>query len=115
MAASWATPRPTSSPANSTSTMPIAPLSASIAAIITALALQCSSARSGCWAYLSTTLRTHPDRLTAKVLLPGLSVLERAVARVRSRVADHLHRRLAERLTPEQRMRLDGILVVPDE
>jgi TnpA family transposase len=52
---------------------------------------------------------------TGKVLLPGLSVLERAVARVRSRVGDHLHRRLADRLTPEQRASLDGLLVVPDE
>src|SRR5829696_6300776 len=30
--------------------------------------------------------------LSAKVLLPGLSVLERAVARVRSRASAHLHR-----------------------
>jgi hypothetical protein len=37
--------------------------------------------------------------LAGKVLLPGLSVLERAVARTRSRVHEHLHRRLVERLT----------------
>lgn len=52
--------------------------------------------------------------LAAKVLLPGLSILERTVARVRSRANAHLHRRLVERLTPEQRERLDGLVVVPD-
>ena len=52
--------------------------------------------------------------LAAKVLLPGLSILERAVARVRSRANAHLHRRLVERLTPEQRERLDGLVAVPD-
>ena len=52
--------------------------------------------------------------LAAKVLLPGLSILERAVARVRSRANAHLHRRLVERLTPFQRERLDGLVAVPD-
>ena len=52
--------------------------------------------------------------LASKVLLPGLSVLERAVARVRARVHDHLHRRLVDRLTPEQRTRLDGLITVSD-
>ncbi len=41
--------------------------------------------------------------LVSKVLLPGLSVLERDIARVRTRVAAHVHRRLVARLTPEQR------------
>ncbi len=52
--------------------------------------------------------------LAGKVLLPGLSVLERAVARVRSRVHEHLHRRLVERLTADQRMRLDNLVIVPE-
>ena len=52
--------------------------------------------------------------IAAKVLLPGLSVLERAVARVRSRAADHLFRRLAHHLTPEQRVRLDALVAVPE-
>src|SRR5215217_1734330 len=52
--------------------------------------------------------------LSAKVLLPGLSVLERAVARVRSRASAHLHRRLAERVTPEERERLDGLVAGPE-
>jgi hypothetical protein len=52
--------------------------------------------------------------VAAKVLLPGLSVLERAVARVRSRAADHLFRRLTAELTPEQRARLDALVVVPE-
>lgn len=53
--------------------------------------------------------------LAGKVLLPGLSVLERAVARVRSRVHEHLHRRLVDRLTPEQRTRLDDLVIVPEK
>jgi TnpA family transposase len=52
--------------------------------------------------------------IAAKVLLPGLSVLERAVARVRSRAADHLFRRLAHHLTPEQRAQLDALVTVPE-
>lgn len=43
----------------------------------------------------------------AKVILPGISVLERAVARVRARTHAYLHRRLTETLTIEQRQRLD--------
>ena len=53
--------------------------------------------------------------LAAKVLLPGLSVLERAVARVRARAADRLSRRLAGALTLEQRERLDALLAVPED
>jgi hypothetical protein len=52
--------------------------------------------------------------LAAKVLLPGLSVLERAVAKVRLRSSAHLHRRLAEGLTPAARLRLDSLIVVPE-
>ena len=52
--------------------------------------------------------------LSVKVLLPGLSVLERAVARVRSRANGHLHRRLIKGVTPSQRERLDGLVIVPE-
>ena len=52
--------------------------------------------------------------LEAKVLLPGISVLERAVARVRTRANSHLHRLLIEAMTPEQRVSLDELVAVPD-
>ena len=52
--------------------------------------------------------------LEAKVLLPGLSVLERAVARVRTRANLHLHRLLIEAMTLEQRASLDELVAVPD-
>ena len=59
------------------------------------------------------------DRATAwlvahKVLLPGASVLERTVARVRSRANSRLWRLLAARITPEQKARLDALLTVPE-
>jgi TnpA family transposase len=53
--------------------------------------------------------------MAAKVLLPGLTVLERQVARVRQRAADHLHRQLARKLTAEQRQRLDALVAAPDD
>ncbi|CAO3460021.1 hypothetical protein [Azospirillum argentinense] len=49
-----------------------------------------------------------------KVLLSGASVLERTVARVRSRANSRLWRLLAARITPEQKARLDALLVVPE-
>jgi hypothetical protein len=57
------------------------------------------------------------DRATAwlhanKVLLPGVSVLERFVARLRSRVEERLWRVLS-RITPEQNTRLNDLLMVP--
>ena len=52
--------------------------------------------------------------LAAKILLPGLSILERTVARVRLRSSAHLHRRVAEGVTPEARLRLDSLIVVPE-
>jgi len=48
------------------------------------------------------------------VLLPGISVLERAVAKVRTRANAQLHRLLIEAMTPEQRVRLDELVTVPD-
>lgn len=53
--------------------------------------------------------------LEAKILLPGLSVLERDVARVRGRVHAHVHRRLVDKLTPEQRLHLDTLVAVPED
>jgi hypothetical protein len=71
-----------------------------------------------CW---TGTDRPSPlfDRATAwlithKVLLPGPSVLERAIARVRGRASSRLWRLLAARITPDQRERLDALLIVPD-
>lgn len=52
--------------------------------------------------------------LEAKVLLPGQSVLERAVARVRTRANSRLHRLLIGAMTPEQRARLDSLVAVPE-
>lgn len=52
--------------------------------------------------------------IAAKVLLPGLTVLERSIARVRARAADHLFRTLTAKLTPEQRDRLDALVIVPE-
>jgi hypothetical protein len=57
------------------------------------------------------------DRATAwllanKILLPGASVLERFVARLRSRVEERLWRVLG-RITPEQNARLNELLIVP--
>ena len=51
--------------------------------------------------------------VTHKVLLPGASVLERAVARVRTRANSRLWRLLAARITLDQKARLDALLVVP--
>lgn len=52
--------------------------------------------------------------LANKVLLPGLSVLERTVARVRSRASARLFRLLVQEMTPEQKTRLDALVSVPD-
>src|SRR5215213_2816947 len=48
-----------------------------------------------------------------KVLLPGISVLERDVARVRDRANERLWRLLARELTSAHRQQLDALLVVP--
>src|SRR3546814_6593484 len=49
------------------------------------------------------------------LMLPGLSVLERDIARVRTRVAAHVHRRLVDKLTSEQRTRLDTLVAVAED
>ncbi|MFZ0255470.1 MAG: Tn3 family transposase, partial [Gammaproteobacteria bacterium] len=48
-----------------------------------------------------------------KVLLPGVSVLERFVAKVRNRVEERLWRRLGQGITAEQQMQLENLLTVP--
>ena len=59
------------------------------------------------------------DRTTArlverKILLPGVTVLTRLIARVRDRAAERLWRSLAQMPTPKQRRRLESLLTVPD-
>lgn len=49
-----------------------------------------------------------------KILLPGISVLERLIARVRSRVEDRLHFKLGKCVSEEQRKQLENLLTVPD-
>lgn len=52
--------------------------------------------------------------LSEKVLLPGLSVLERAIAQIKSLASAYLFRRLMERVKPEQPRRVDDLLVAPE-
>jgi len=52
--------------------------------------------------------------VTEKVLLPGVSALERLIARIRARAAQHLWRTLARNITPAQRDRLDALLISDD-
>ena len=52
--------------------------------------------------------------VTHKVLLPGASVLERTIARVRIRANSRLWHLLVARVTPDQKERLDALLVVPE-
>jgi TnpA family transposase len=52
--------------------------------------------------------------LAHKVLLPGVTQLERFVARVRSRMDARLWRLLAMEITDEQRKTLETLLVVPE-
>ncbi len=59
------------------------------------------------------------DRATAwligrKVLLPGVTTLERNVARVRTRAARRLWRQILAGITPDQRERLGALLAAPD-
>lgn len=48
----------------------------------------------------------------SKVLLPGVTTLARLVARVRDRAAARVWQRLSQIPDPEQRARLDGLLVI---
>lgn len=52
--------------------------------------------------------------LANKALLPGLTTLERAIARVRSRANERLWQRLTQQVSPEQRAKLEALLVVPE-
>ena len=52
--------------------------------------------------------------ITHKVLLPGVTVLERYVAEIRSRMETRLWRALTRNITTEQRYQLDQLLVVDE-
>lgn len=52
--------------------------------------------------------------LTHKVLLPGTTVLERFVAKVRGRVEARLYRLLGRGISPDQQAQLEELLVVPE-
>ena len=48
-----------------------------------------------------------------RVVLPGVTVLARLIARVRERTGQHLFRQLRTRLTPAQQAALEALLTVP--
>jgi Domain of unknown function (DUF4158) len=52
--------------------------------------------------------------ITHKVLLPGVTVLERHVGRVRSRAQEHIWRSLTRAVTPETKEKLEALLTIPD-
>lgn len=52
--------------------------------------------------------------ITHKVLLPGVTVLERHVARLRSRVQERIWALLSRSLSPEVKANLETLLAVPD-
>ena len=52
--------------------------------------------------------------ITHKVLLPGVTVLERQVARLRRRVQVRMWKSLVHKLSPEAKARLDTLLITPD-
>jgi len=49
-----------------------------------------------------------------RILLPGVTTLERLVARVRDRVSERLIQQLARSLSPEQARCLESLLIVPE-
>lgn len=51
--------------------------------------------------------------MTHKVLLPGISILERHVARLRSRVERRLWRALTQGISLAQQVELEALLSVP--
>lgn len=53
--------------------------------------------------------------LTHKILLPGISVLERLIARIRNRVENRLYHMLANCINEGQRLRLEELLIVPED
>ncbi|WP_345072293.1 hypothetical protein [Hymenobacter fastidiosus] len=53
----------------------------------------------------------HP--VARRVVLPGVTVLARLIARVRERTGRHIYRPLRTRLTPVQQAALEALLVVP--
>jgi TnpA family transposase len=52
--------------------------------------------------------------ITHKVLLPGVTVLERHVSHVRSRAQEHVWSSLIRTITPETKEKLDALLTIPD-
>lgn len=52
--------------------------------------------------------------LTHKILLPGISILERLVSRVRSRVENRLWTILTKNITREQRQNLENLMTIPE-
>jgi Domain of unknown function (DUF4158) len=58
-------------------------------------------------------LATH-RLVEARILLPGVSTLERLVSEVRGRVASRQYKMLAALPSPTQKSALDGLVVVAD-
>lgn len=52
--------------------------------------------------------------LTHKILLPGISVLERLISRVRSRVENRLWSILTKNISTEQRQCLENLMIIPE-
>jgi len=75
------------------------------------------------WLYaqvLTSTVRpsvlfdlTTAHLVAQRVVLPGVTVLTRLIARVRERTGRHIYRQLRNRLNPAQQSALEALLVVP--